>query len=111
MSEKEKIEVRFRKLGREKAFGLAWCDQRVIEVDESAHKGDEMKLLDTICHEVLHIANPRLAESTVLKLAAELAPALYTTGYRRIHINETTTSSDTENPTKTEPTVTPEIGR
>tara|TARA_Y100000310_G_scaffold306858_1_gene348397 strand:+ start:823 stop:1158 length:336 start_codon:yes stop_codon:yes gene_type:complete len=111
MSEKGKIEVRFRKLGREKAFGLAWCDQRVIEVDESAHKGDEMKLLDTICHEVLHIANPRLAESTVLKLAAELAPVLYNIGYRRIHINETTTKDDPENPTKAEPSIAPEAGR
>ena len=84
----KRIEVRFRKLGREKAFGLAWCEDRRIDIDEEAHNGDEEKLLDTVIHEVLHIANPRLAEKTVSNLASELAPALFQIGYRRTHVNE-----------------------
>ena len=76
------IKVIFRKLGREKALGQAFTDDRVIEVDLARHV-TERDLLDTVCHEVVHIANPRLAEATVIRIAEELAETLYSIGYRR----------------------------
>jgi hypothetical protein len=90
------IEIKFRRLGRERAFGLAWCDDRVIEIDETAHEGDELKLMDTIIHEVLHIARPRLCERTVAALADELSRTLFQVGYRRTHTQRSNQRTDND---------------
>ena len=97
------IEVRFKRLGREKVFGQAWIDERVIDIDDKAHLGNELKLLDTIAHETIHIADARLAEETVIRLADELAKTLFQIGYRRTHPHESRTEKNDSTETSIAP--------
>ena len=87
------IRIAFRRLGRERAYGLAWVDDRKIEVDVCAHP-DELSLLDTIIHEVIHCADGELEEERVSRIAAEVAPTLWGLGYRRTHGHEPKNDSD-----------------
>ena len=74
-------QVIHRKLGKEKANGLAFCEEGVIHIDERL-KGIEH--LDTLCHEVYHCLNPKFSEIKVQGHATELAKILWENGYRRI---------------------------
>ena len=72
------------KMSRQNMLGLATIKERKIEIDFSAHP-NEKALLDTICHEVLHIAsNDFLSEPAVELIAADLADVLYPLKYRRV---------------------------
>lgn len=76
---KKPIRVRFKKLGREKAMGLAYKDQRLIYIDPTQRGFD---LLDTLCHECYHCQMPDLSEEAVSEFATELADILWKFGYR-----------------------------
>lgn len=67
-----------RKLGREKAYGLAHSDG-IIEIDERL-KG--RKLLEILIHEALHILNPTHEEDEVVKQSKALTKLLWKEGYR-----------------------------
>lgn len=77
------IKITYRKLGREKAHGLAYKEDREIVIDNRI-KG--LDLLDTIIHESLHIMNPRWAEIKVAGHSKELALLLWEQGYRKIDV-------------------------
>lgn len=65
-------------------LGLASIKERKIEIDFDAHQ-NEKALLDTICHEVLHIAsNDFLSEPAIELIASDLADVLYRSKYRRV---------------------------
>ena len=71
-------------MSRQKTLGLAHISERRIEIDFAAHKS-EKELLDTLCHEVLHVASDDLlSERAVEKMAADLADVLYRMRWRRI---------------------------
>jgi len=74
------IEIKYRKLGREGAHGLAWKEDGVIEID-SRLKGVER--LETLVHEIIHIQNPRWAEIKVQGHAKQIAKILFDEGYRQ----------------------------
>jgi hypothetical protein len=74
-------QVIHRKLGKEKAHGLAYCEEGIIHID-STIRG--IRHLDVLIHECLHIQNPRWSELKVEGHATELAKILYEQGYRRI---------------------------
>ena len=59
----------WRKLGREKADGLAWPDICQIEVEERLSAIDAF---DTMLHEYLHRALPDIEEEKILTMANEV---------------------------------------
>ncbi len=84
MARKRKpIKVIHRKLGREKVYGQAWTDFRVIEIDERLTGID---YCDTVIHEVLHCQQPNLPEKTVAENATELAKILWELGFRWVDL-------------------------
>ena len=70
-----------KKLGKEGADGLAFCEEGIIHID-SRIKG--LRHLDVLIHECLHIQNPRWSELKIEGHATELAKILWEQGYRRI---------------------------
>ena len=70
-----------RKLGKEKAHGLAYCEEGIIHID-STIKG--LRHLDVLIHEITHIQNPKWSELKVEGHATEMAKLLWDLGYRRI---------------------------
>lgn len=63
----------WRKLGREKADGLAWPDICQIEIEERLTPIDAF---DTLIHEYLHRALPDIEEDKVYKMANEITNML-----------------------------------
>jgi len=79
------IKIRTANLKRQKVLGLADIPTREIIVDVAAHQ-NERELLDTICHEVLHVASDDLlSEQAVDRIARDLADVLFRMKWRRIH--------------------------
>jgi len=76
-----RIKLVERKLGREKAHGLAHQGDGVIEIDPSQ---DSKEMLDTILHEAMHILEPNLAEMKVRAYAKRLSGLLWKDRWRRI---------------------------
>lgn len=81
-TQKQKPEVRERKLGRHGAVGLCWEDG-LIEIDSDL-KGIER--IDTICHELWHHYEPELSETEVNRRGAQFAKVLWQMGYRRVDL-------------------------
>lgn len=78
----KRIRVRERKLGREKADGLAWEGRRaLVEIDP---RQGEKERLDTLLHEATHILFPKLNEMQVRGVAARLTEILWKDGWRRV---------------------------
>ena len=75
------IEVIERPLGREKAMGLAWVEDRRIEIDSRLESRD---FLDTLIHELLHIYNPDWKEQRVASVATQMTNLIWAKDYRRI---------------------------
>jgi len=73
------IQIVERKLGRERAYGLAWTDE-LIEVDPRQTPRD---YLGTVIHEALHQVFPEKSESEVARGASTLTRLLWGIGYRR----------------------------
>lgn len=82
---KKPIKVIHRKLGREKAYGQAWKDERIIEIDERVVG---KAYLDVVIHEVTHCQFPKLPEITVNARSTELANILWDLGFRWVDLSE-----------------------
>lgn len=80
MRKRKHIPITYRKLGKEKAFGMAHSEG-VIEIDERL-KGK--KQLEIIIHESIHILFPRLSENKTIEQSIILTNTLWKQGYRRI---------------------------
>jgi len=74
-----KIKVVHRKLGREKAWGLATFD--LIELDTRL-KGRRHLLY--LIHEALHIIHPEWSETKVVNVSRAMCKLLWEQNYRRI---------------------------
>ena len=84
--QRKHITVKERKLGRERAVGLAYSDfygpdKGLIEIDPRQKGKDH---LDTLIHEALHLVFPDMSERNVVKHTGRLARLLWRNGYRRI---------------------------
>lgn len=77
-----RVKIVEKKLGRENAFGQVWMDTRLIEIDPRQSEKDR---IDTVIHELLHLAKPHWSEEHIVRIATFLARALWKEGYRRIH--------------------------
>ena len=75
---KKPITVKYGKLGKYKADGLAYADKRKIIIDSRL---TGVELLETILHEILHIQQPDLSEEAVLRYSKETAEILWKIGY------------------------------
>ena len=75
-----KIKIIYRKLGKEKAHGIAYSDG-VIELD-SRLKG--RKRLEITIHEILHLLNPEDEEEEIIRKSVTLTKLLWSDGFRRI---------------------------
>ena len=78
---RKKITVIDKKLGREKAYGLAYSGDMLIEVEE---RQDSKDYLDTLIHEMLHCFAPAWGEKRVADTANEMARVIWDKNYRRI---------------------------
>lgn len=84
MAKKRKIKVVIKKLGRDKAVGLAYFGLDLIEVDE---RQTPREFLGSIGHELLHLHFSDASESKVLAFEKDLKRLLWDAGYRRIYPN------------------------
>lgn len=75
------IEIKYRKLGKEQANGLAWTEEGVIEIDPRLKGYDH---LYTLIHEIIHIQNPKWSEIKVKGHSQQIADILYSEKYRKI---------------------------
>jgi len=78
---RKKITVIDKKLGREKAYGLAYGSDMLIEVEE---RQDSKDYLDTLIHEMLHCLAPAWGEERVGDTAKEMTRVIWNKNYRRI---------------------------
>ena len=74
------LKIRDRKLGKEKAHGLAHAPD-LIEVDPSQNSRER---LDTVCHEALHLLLPDESEVRIIALANRMSDLLWRDRWRRI---------------------------
>jgi hypothetical protein len=70
-----------RKLGKEKADGLAHIDDNTIEIDERL-KGKYR--LEITIHEALHILYPTDSETAISRKSKRLTNVLWKQGYRLV---------------------------
>lgn len=78
------IKVKYSKLGRQKAWGMAHSEG-CIEIDERL-KG--RKHLEILLHECLHILHPLDSESDIVRNSVILMRTLWKEGYRRVENHE-----------------------
>jgi hypothetical protein len=81
MPRRRRIRVKYGKLGRANAWGLAHTDSYVVELDERL-KGK--KHLEILLHEVVHVLMPDASEEETERISIGLTHVLWSEGYRRI---------------------------
>ena len=82
MPKRRKLKIVERKLGREKAWGLCWQGENLIELDPRL-KGK--KKLNLACHELAHLVFPSIeSEREIERIARIFANALWSLNYRQI---------------------------
>jgi hypothetical protein len=86
---KKPITIKFGKLGKHKADGLAYVENRKIIIDMRL---TGVELLETILHEVAHVQQPDLSEEAILEYSKETADILWKIGY---HLTDSRTSPNT----------------
>lgn len=79
---RKNIRIVERKLGRERARGLAIASEKSIEIDPR-QRG--RAYLNTLIHETLHCVFPDWSESKVLKSASKICKVLWTQNYRKFY--------------------------
>lgn len=82
---KKDIKVEAKKLGRRRYKGyqiIGWAEEGTnkIEIDSRLKK---LQRLQTIIHEILHLAFPAASESEILKAEKMIGNTLWKQGYRR----------------------------
>ena len=77
----KKIKLEDKRLGREKAHGLAFHGESKIQIDPT--QCSKMRL-DTVLHEGIHILDPNLSELKVRAYANRLAELLWKDRWRRL---------------------------
>ena len=78
---RKKIKVIDKKLGREKAYGLAYSAEMEVVIEERQNSKD---YLDTLIHEMLHCFAPKWGEKRVADTANEMTRVIWEKKYRRI---------------------------
>jgi hypothetical protein len=71
----------YRKLGKEKAYGIADHNTNTLEIDSRLIG---KKHLEILLHEGAHLLLPEMNEEGIVRLSASLTRLLWEEGYRRI---------------------------
>ena len=74
-----KLKLTERKLGREKAMGLAIAPDQIVVAPQGSRER-----LDTVIHEGLHLLLPDAPEIDVIAYANRLSALLWLDGWRRL---------------------------
>lgn len=85
-----KIKIIYKKLGREKAYGMADSDG-VVYID-TRYKGK--KHLELLIHECLHLLNSEDDEEAIIEKSVTLCKILWKQGYRRVDNSNDTPLQD-----------------
>jgi len=80
---KKPIEISYKKLGRNKAHGLAWDKEREVVIDSGLTGQD---LLETLIHEIMHCQNPKWPEIKIVGHSKEMADLLWQQGFRKVQL-------------------------
>lgn len=85
-----KVKVIWRKLGKERAWGQAETDpvRPVVEIDPRLSPKRE---IETLTHEVLHVAFPQMSEKEVDRAGKVISKVLWEQNYRRVLLGKHTT--------------------
>jgi predicted SprT family Zn-dependent metalloprotease len=87
------VKVVHRRLGREVAWGQAWTDKNLIEIDPRL---GAKRALETLVHEICHLALPELTdhpvksaayrkgEAKVDRMGKMISKVLWAQNYRRV---------------------------
>lgn len=75
----KQIKLIYRKLGRDKAYGMAYPAEKVIELDPRLNSKFALSVL---VHEALHIVFPEMSERKVNRAAPKIAKVLWGAHYR-----------------------------
>lgn len=78
---KDKITVVNRKLGKHKAYGLAYTDSNEIHLDT---RMGAKKHLNISVHEALHVIFPDWSENKVTQTANKISKFLWEQNYRKV---------------------------
>lgn len=79
---RNKIKVELKKLGREKAWGQCWKEDKIIEIDERC---SPRFFLQVLAHEVCHSLWPEASETKIENAGRILGNVIWDMGYRRIY--------------------------
>jgi hypothetical protein len=75
------IKVVERKLGKEKAWGLQYPGEHLIEIDP---RQNAKEYFGTCIHETLHELLPNRSENFIIKAEITLLEVLWKMGYRKV---------------------------
>ena len=78
---KNRIKIHEKKLGRERAWGLAWQGENLIEIDP---RQSPRQYLNTVIHETLHILLPSFSETKIRKMGDKISEMVWKQNYRRV---------------------------
>lgn len=70
-----------KKLGRQRAAGQAFKDERIIEIDP---RQGAYEYLDTALHELIHVEFPDWSEKKVASTARKFSKFLWKLKYRKV---------------------------
>jgi hypothetical protein len=76
-----KIKLVERKLGRERALGMAHHGENMIEISTNQSTRER---LDTVIHETLHLLDPDMPEKRVNSYANRISNVLWKDNWRKI---------------------------
>jgi hypothetical protein len=79
----KETKVIHRKLGRERAWGLADSDKNTIEIDERL---SGYKYMEIALHELYHCKHPDWSESKIVRESRATAKFLWKAGFRWVDL-------------------------
>ena len=80
MKHRRRIKIVERKLGRSRVWGFAYGDG-IVEIDPRQRP---QRYLDTLCHELLHLAFQNASETKILKATRIVRRGLWDQNYRKV---------------------------
>lgn len=83
----KKVKVRYKKLGRERAWGQYYYDRGKDNIDLDPRM-NEKKFLIVAAHEISHAVFPDMVESDIERLSNGIGKFLWSLGFRRVILDK-----------------------